>query len=388
MTPLAALLRQRILDQGPLPFIDFMASCLTHPVHGYSVKGCRIGRRGDFITAPETSQIFGELIGLWMVDCWEKLNCPDRFRLIELGPGNGLLMQDALRAAALRPAFGAAAEIHLVETNTDLMAVQKRILGKVTTYWHKTVDSLPSTGPLIVIANEFFDALPVRILRLTKQGWRERYVDWRENSFVTTQAMPQPPFPDKTDHALGPVLESHPDHSDTLPSDTVPSDTTHSDTIPSDTIRIREIRPAAAGLLSALLKRAATGGGYGLVIDYGYTEPPDCETIEAIRHHEYVDPLSKPGETDLAAHVDFTRLCDHVRNNGATVYGPISQRRFLTALGLARRALSLLAQANQKQQECLQSALHRLMASSGMGLAFRVMAFSSPGLPSPDGFEH
>ena len=370
MTPLATLLRRRILTQGPLPFIDFMSSCLTHPVHGYSVKGHRIGRHGDFITAPETSQIFGELIGLWMVDCWEKLNRPQQFRLIELGPGNGQLMQDALRAAAMRPAFGQAAEIHLLETNTDLMAIQNRRIGKTAVYWHKAVDSLPSTGPLIVIANEFFDALPVRILKLAEHGWQERYVDWDQKKFIPIEAAPQPPFPEKP----GDDPEPNPYEPDTTYKPDVP--------------HIREVRPAAAAFLSALLKATATGGGYGLIIDYGYTKPPNRETIEAIRDHHYVDPLSMPGKTDLAAHVDFADLSCKAQNHGATVYGPVSQRRFLTALGLASRARLLLAQANRKQKEQIQSDLYQLMASSKMGLVFRVMGFSSPGLPAPDGFAH
>ncbi len=366
MTPLATLLRRRILTQGPLPFIDFMASCLTHPVHGYAVKGQRIGRYGDFITAPETSQIFGELIGLWMVDCWEKLGRPDRFRLIELGPGNGLLMQDALRAAAIRPAFGEAADIHLLETNSDLMASQSRRIGKA--HWHQRIDSLPSTGPLIVIANEFFDALPVRILRLTGEGWQERHVDWDQKQFIPIEARPQPRFP-------------------AIPGNGSERDQHKPDTAYADTSHICEVRPAAEALLSNLIKRAADGGGYGLIIDYGYTKPPNRETIEAIRQHHYVDPLSQPGETDLAAHVDFAALSHSIQNNRGRVYGPISQRQFLTALGLASRARMLLAHADQKQKEQIQSGLHRLMASSKMGLIFRVMGFSSPGLPTPDGFE-
>ena len=325
---LAARLARRIERDGPIPLAEFMA--LNNAA--YYAGGDPFGRGGDFITAPEISQMFGEIVGLWCVDAWERLGRPADIRLVELGPGRGVLMADALRAARLQPAFRP--EVHLVETSPALRAFQ-RAQG-FDAAWHDRVETVPE-GPAIWIANEFFDALPVRQFLRVNGCWHERLVDYDGTGFR---------------FAAGPALR----HAGA-----------------GEDGDISEVCPAATGMAAALAARPS----YGLAIDYGYVEPPRRPTVQAVSGHEPVDPLSRPGEADMSVHVDFAALVRAGREAGAAVWGPMPQGAWLKRLGIEARAARLGGQ---------EEALARLTAGDAMGRLFRVLAFGPAGAPAPAGF--
>ena len=325
---LAARLARRIERDGPIPLAEFMA--LNNAA--YYAGGDPFGRGGDFITAPEISQMFGEIVGLWCVDAWERLGRPADIRLVELGPGRGVLMADALRAARLEPEFRP--EVHLVETSPALRSLQ-RAQG-FDAAWHDRVETVPE-GPAIWIANEFFDALPVRQFLRVNGCWRERLVDCDNGRFR---------------FAAGPALRRAGSGED------------------GD---MAEVSPAATGMAAALAGRS----GYGLAIDYGYVEPPGRPTVQAVGAHEPVDPLSRPGEVDMSAHVDFAALKRAGREAGAAVWGPVPQGDWLRRLGIEARAARLGGQ---------EEALARLTGGDAMGRLFRVLAFGPAGAPAPAGF--
>lgn len=325
---LAARLSRRIGRDGPIPLAEFMA--LNNAA--YYAGGEPFGRGGDFITAPEISQMFGEIVGLWCVDAWERLGRPADIRLVELGPGRGVLMADALRAARLQPAFRP--EVHLVDTSPALRALQ-RAQG-FDAAWHDRVETVPE-GPAIWIANEFFDALPVRQFLRVNGCWHERLVDYDGSRFR---------------FAAGPALR----HASA-----------------GEDGDISEVCPAATGMAAVLAARP----GYGLAIDYGYVEPPRRPTVQAVRAHEPVDPLSRPGEADMSAHVDFAALVRAGREAGAAVWGPVPQGDWLRRLGIEARAARLGGQ---------EEALARLTGGDAMGRLFRVLAFGPAGAPAPAGF--
>ena len=325
---LAARLARRIGRDGPMSLAEFMA--LSNAA--YYAGRDPFGRGGDFTTAPEVSQMFGEIVGLWCVDAWVQLGRPADVRLIELGPGRGALMADALRAARLEPAFRP--EVHLVETSPALRALQ-RAQG-FDAVWHDSPDTIPD-GPSIWIANEFFDALPVRQFVRIGGSWRERLVDLDGDGFR---------------FVAGPALR----HAGA-----------------GGEGDISEVCPAAGGIAAMLAARP----GYGLVIDYGYVEPPGRPTVQAVSGHEPVDPLSRPGEADMSAHVDFAALMRAGREAGAAVWGPLPQGEWLRRLGIEARAARLGGQ---------EDALARLTGEDAMGRLFRVLAFGPAGAPAPAGF--
>ncbi|MYE02268.1 MAG: class I SAM-dependent methyltransferase [Alphaproteobacteria bacterium] len=290
------------------------------------------GRGGDFTTAPEISQMFGEIVGLWCVDAWTRTGRSAEVRLIELGPGRGVLMADALRAARLEPAFRP--EVHLVETSPALRSLQRR--QGFDAVWHDRPDTIPD-GPSIWIANEFFDALPVRQFVRIGGSWHERLVDLDGDGFR---------------FVAGPALR----HAGA-----------------GEDGDIAEACPAAGGIAAVLAARP----GYGLAIDYGYVEPPGRPTVQAVSGHEPVDPLSRPGEADMSAHVDFAALMRAGREAGAAVWGPVAQGEWLRRLGIEARAARLGGQDD---------ALARLTGEDAMGRLFRVLAFGPAGAPAPAGF--
>ena len=365
MTPLATLLRQRILTQGPITVADWMATVLGHPRHGYYQTRDPLGRAGDFVTAPEISQIFGELIGLWCADLWLRHGRPAPVRLVELGPGRGTLVADLWRAAGIIPGFRDALDIHLVETSPVLRRIQAERLaaaGAPAPHWADRLADVPA-GSSLVIANEFFDALPIHQLVTVGGAWRERLVDWDDDGgrfrFVAGPEVPPP---------AQAALPGHP------PDDTSPDGA------------ILEVSPAALSLTVELAERLAGHGLAALIIDYGHDRRGIGETLQAVRDHRPVGCLEDPGTADVTAHVDFAALAQAASASGATVHGPVTQRAFLGSLGLAERSRKL-REARPDQAEAIAAGADRLVESSprGMGALFRVMALSRPDI-GPAGF--
>lgn len=341
--------------EGPMRIERYMALCLGHPAHGYYMTRDPLGARGDFTTAPEISQMFGELLGLWAAEVWRMMGEPPHIVLAELGPGRGTLMADVLRAARALPAFAAAAQVHLVETSPVLVARQKETLAGREVTWHADIGTLPD-GPAIVLANEFFDALPIRQFVRAKGGWHERLVGLGENGALAFGLAAEPttdlPFPTEAEGA------------------------------------VREISPDGLRLAHALAARLAAQGGACLVVDYGHDEDRPGDTLQAVKGHAFSDPLAEPGEADLTAHVDFSALARAALTAGTAVYGPARQGDFLRSLGLDARA-DALARSRPQAAAAVKAAALRLTDQSSpraMGALFRAMAFAHAGLPALPGF--
>ncbi|GJD80953.1 ATP synthase subunit beta [Methylobacterium gregans] len=355
-TPLGAEIAALIRQTGPIGIDRYMALCLGHPVHGYYRTRDPLGVRGDFTTAPEISQMFGELIGVWVALVRQQMGAPEDLALVELGPGRGTLMADALRA--LRAAApGARPAVHLVETSPVLRAAQEARLAGTGAVWHGGIDTLPA-GPMIVLANEFLDCLPVRQFQRTGRGWCERVVGLVEGRLA---------------FGLAP---------DTLPEIEAEAPEGALMTLPS----------AGLDLVRAVSRRLGTGGGALLAIDYGHVRPGFGDTLQALAGHAFADPLAAPGEADLTVHVDFAALARAAAAEGAAVHGPATQRDFLLAMGLAARAERLKARAGADQARAIDAAAERLTdpAERGMGSLFKVLALadprlgSLPALPAPE----
>ncbi|WP_052389071.1 class I SAM-dependent methyltransferase [Belnapia moabensis] len=305
------------------------------------------GRGGDFTTAPEISQAFGECLGLWAAVTWQMMGAPAPVRLVELGPGRGTLMADALRAVAeVMPAFRAAAEVHLVETSPALRAAQAARLPGAA--WHERVEVVPA-GPAIVIANEFFDALPIRQFIRREDGWRERFV------------------------AAGGFVEQAVEETPALP-----------DTAPEGAVF--EVSEAGLAIAHQLGGRLREQGGAALVLDYGPGEPGFGDSLQAMAGHGRADPLAEPGSVDITAHVPFPALAAAAREAGAATHGPLPMGLFLQRLGLMSRA-AILARSNLRQAGLILSGAERLVAPEGMGRLFKALCLCHPGLAIPPGFE-
>ena len=365
MSDLRDHLSRRIALEGPLTVAQYMEECLGNPQYGYYITRDPLGGAGDFTTAPEISQMFGELLGLWAAVQWQGLGGPSEIQLIELGPGRGTLMADALRAAGQVPAFRQAARVHLVETSPVLRDRQATALTvghpDVPVAWWDSLSQVPS-GPAIVFANEFFDALPVRQFQRDPDGWRERLVTWDETTeaFVFTLSGIQSATP-----MIPPPLNGAPIGS------------------------LVEICPAGARQAQVLASRLAEQGGAALIVDYGHDRSAPGDTLQAVQDHQYTDVLANPGVADLTAHVDFQQLAAQCIQAGAATFGPVGQGAFLTALGIRERAASLAARADARQRGDIQAALDRLIGTGegGMGDLFRVLAVQHPGMPAPPGFD-
>ena len=354
-TPLLGELRRLIALDGPISVERYMALCLGHPVHGYYRTRDPLGAAGDFTTAPEISQIFGELLGLWTAEVWHGLGRPGAFRLVELGPGRGTLMADALRALrAAAPDCLAAADLHLVETSPVLRAAQARALPGAAPTWHEGIDTLPA-GPTIALANEFFDALPVRQYQRTERGWCERRIGLGPDDALAFGLSPDPTPEIAAEGAPGAVL--------TLPA-------------------------VGLDLARQLAGRLAREGGALLAIDYGDLYGGTADTLQAVVRHRFADLLAAPGEADLTAQVDFAALGRAAAGEGAVVHGPVTQADFLLALGLAQRAERLAARANPAQAAAVRAGADRLTdrATRGMGHLFKVMGLAGPNQPALPGF--
>jgi NADH dehydrogenase [ubiquinone] 1 alpha subcomplex assembly factor 7 len=356
---LAAKIAKRIRAEGPLTVAAYMAMAAHDPADGYYTTRAPIGAAGDFTTAPEISQIFGELIGLWCAERWERLGRPDPVILAELGPGRGLLMRDFLRAACIVPGFRRALRLHLVEMSSALRVEQQRRLGDAHPVWVERIEDLPD-GPMLLVANEFLDALPIRqFVRCTKH-WAERMVALDNAGRFAFVDGPESPVAS---------LLVPPSLREGSPG------------------TIAEVAPAALAVAAALGNRLTTQPGAALFIDYGYFPSAPGSTLRAISRHRATAPLAAPGCADLSAHVDFATFAEAARAAGADTHGPVTQGRFLTALGAGLRAKALSERATPSQRATLENSVRRLTAPNEMGELFKVIALTSPGLPVPAGFE-
>ena len=339
-------LARAITLAGPMPVAYFMGAANAH----YYATRDPLGTAGDFTTAPEISQIFGELVGLWLADLWARAGKPAKAHYVELGPGRGTLAADALRAmrgAGLTPA------VHFVETSPVLRAAQADRHPDAA--WHDNVATLPADAPLLIVANEFFDALPIRQIVRTAADWRERLVACQDTLFL--------PIPGGT-----PVDAIVPAHL--------------VDAAPGSII---ETSPESVDLMSALAARLKAQGGAAIVIDYGYEGPAVGDTLQAVRGHAYANPFDAPGEQDLTAHVDFGTLGAAARVAGCRVDGPTGQGEWLTRLGINERADTLRRTAPERGAE-IAAATTRLTAPDAMGTLFRALAITAPDWPTPEGF--
>ncbi len=345
----------RIARHGPVSVERFMDWANA----AYYAQGEAIGQAGDFITAPEISQVFGELIGAWCLTQWQAMDQPDPLRLVELGPGRGALIADLLRVAALRPAFAKAIDVHLVETSPALRQRQRQALGTRNAAWHDRFDGVPQ-GPLLLIANEFLDALPIRQWVRRADGWRERLVGIAEGRPVFQES----PTPDPRAPAiLAPAQRAAPLGA------------------------IVEHCPAAHVLIRAVAERIARAGGYALFIDYGPAESAAGDSLQAVRRHRPVSALDSPGRADLTAHVDFQALADTARQAGARVFGPVGQGEWLRRLGVEIRTQALMAGADPERARALALASRRLIAPEEMGTLFKTMAIAPKTSAPPPGYE-
>lgn len=348
--PLLDMLRERIAQRGPLSVDEYMRVCLEDPRHGYWQRATTIGAGGDFVTAPEISQVFGELIGLWSAVVWQRMGRPSPLRLVELGPGRGTLMRDAWRAARAMPQFLDAATIHLIEISAPLREMQQQTLsGSNRVTWHRALDQVPP-GAAIMIANEFLDALPIRQLVYGGDAWHERVIDVDPDSSLRFVAGPRVDFRSAAAPENGAIVE---------------------------------LRAGEDEVLRTLAVR--TEPCIALFIDYGPAEPSFGDTLQAVRRHAYTDPLVEPGTADLTAHVQFAALAEKARAVGLATHGPITQAEFLGRLGIVERTQQLMA-ANPDRAGEIETAVQRLIPPGGMGGLFKVMAIASPHLPPPPPF--
>lgn len=356
MSALGEEILAEIRASGPMGVDRFMALALGHPRHGYYMTRDPLGLAGDFITAPEISQIFGELLGLAMALSWQMLGEPAEVALVELGPGRGTLMMDALRAARALPPFNAAVSVHLVETSPVLQRAQAEALsgsGK-TPRWHPTIDSLPTDRPMLILANEFFDALPVRQFQRRGTEWRERLVGIG------------------ADGALALGLHAAPAEGLTLDA-------------PEGAVF--ETAPIALDIMRRLAERLVAQRGAMIAIDYGHHRFAYGETLQAVKKHEFVSVLAEPGEADITAHVDFSSLAIAARRGGALAHPILTQATLLDRLGIRHRAEILKRKADDPA--AIDAAVARLTGTEprAMGSLFKALAVTSPDLGAPPGFD-
>jgi SAM-dependent MidA family methyltransferase len=339
-------LARAITLAGPIPLSQFMGAANAH----YYATRDPLGANGDFTTAPEVSQMFGELIGLWLADLWERAGRP-RAHFVELGPGRGTLAVDALRAMAKA---GLEPPVHFVETSPRMREEQAKRVSHAE--WAIDLVGLPDDAPLLVVANEFFDALPIRQLVKTGQGWRERLIACQDTLFL----------PIAGDRSFDMII---PERLRDAPAGS-----------------ILETSPASVTVVRQIAQRLLAQGGAALIVDYGYEGPAIGDTLQAVRDHQFVaNPFEAPGEQDLTAHVDFTTLAEAARAEEVQVWGPIDQGMLLTALGIDSRAAAL-ARAAPDRADQLVADRERLVSPEMMGNLFKALALAAPGWPQPAAF--
>lgn len=352
---LPELIDMQIRSSGPMSVASYMALCLTHPTKGYYKSDDPLGTAGDFVTAPEISQMFGELIGFFFVNLWQQMGSPRAFTLLELGPGRGTLMADMLRVACRAEGFRDALDLRLFETNPALISEQN---ARLEPYEPKWIDSFEKVGegPLLVVANEFFDALPIRQFVRMADGWHERMVgltDGQRSFGLNPTPIPVTAMPEAVANA--------------------------------ETNAVFEVGLASGEVMKRLAGIVSTQGGAILAIDYGYGRTQTGETLQGVRKHAYADVLDAPGEVDLSAHVDFEALGSVAAKAGLAVQPLATQGQFLTRLGITERAKALSA-ANPGSATDIAAAKARLVAPEQMGNLFKAFCAASPGL-QPPGFQ-
>jgi NADH dehydrogenase [ubiquinone] 1 alpha subcomplex assembly factor 7 len=358
-SPLQSEIKKLIKSSGPMPVWRYMELCLMHPQHGYYISRDPLGREGDFTTAPEVSQMFGELLGLWAASVWKAMGSPSLLRLVELGPGRGTMMADALRALRVLPPLYQMLNIHLVEINPVLRDKQKATLSAARNIsWHDNIDEVPE-GPAIIFANEYFDVLPIRQAVRQEMGWHERVVVLDETGKLVFDAAPDP-LP-RFEVLLPPLLRAAPAGA------------------------VFEWRPDTE--IMKIASRLRNQGGAALIVDYGHLRSDAGDTFQAIARHSFTDPLQAPGQADITAHVDFQALAHAAEDMGARVHGPVTQGEFLTRLGIETRAVTLMAKASHEVSEDISNALKRLIGGGrgGMGVMFKVLGVSDPRLTALPG---
>jgi SAM-dependent MidA family methyltransferase len=356
MTPLEEEIRRHITMHGPLPLADYMTLCLTHPELGYYTTGNPVGGRassqrqaGDFITAPEVSQMFGEMLGVWCMEMWQALGSPAEFNLVEIGPGRGTLMADLLRVSGALPGFKSACNVRLIEVSPTLSEQQSLTLSSMANVtWLRDIDAL-ERRPTIVLANELLDALPFRQWCKNGEDWFERAVGLIDDQLTFVLRPNRLDIGDLPgDHAARPQAT------------------------------LFETAPAREAFIARIADFLQHNTGAALCIDYGHLKSGFGDTFQAIRDHAYADPLTGLGQTDLTSHVDFAPLCAVAKANGCNVPNPVTQGEFLLSLGLLERAGALGSGRDKSVQERLQQAVERLAGPSQMGDLFKVMGFGAP----------
>ncbi len=358
MTPLEERLIARITAGGPITVADYMTAALTDPDHGYYRRADPLGAAGDFVTAPEISQLFGEMIGAWLIDCWEQCGRPRPVRLVELGPGRGTLMADALRVGRLAPDFLTAIEVHLVEINPALRRAQAATVGRYRPTWHDALPTVP-TGPILLVANEFLDALPIRQLLRLDHAWRERLVGWNvERGFHFVASRAASPLGLLVPRTIEGVRNGD----------------------------LFEFSPAVIDTVAEISRRIAGDGGAALLIDYGRQKSAIGESLRAVRNHAPAPVLSSPGMCDISAHIDFALVRQVAAEGGSMPFGPRAQGPFLEALGIGTRAETLKRDRSRTEAIAIDAAMTRLIDPEAMGTLFKTLAISSGGL-WPPGFD-
>lgn len=338
-------LKRQIAQQGPITVAEFMQLALMHPRYGYYQQQQVFGKEGDFTTAPEISQLFGEMVGVWVASIWQQLGCPKDIALIELGPGRGVLMQDVLRATRHVKGFHDALEIIMIEQSVALTQTQQEALASFSMpkQWYPTLEKLPSK-PSLFIANEFFDALPIHQYVQTQEGLRERLIGVEEDELIfMLSALPADIFVQR------------------MAKQSLERD------------QIIEYSPACEHVMTQIAEHIKRYGGAGLFIDYGYEMPAYGDTLQAVKSHRYHPVLEDVGEADITAHVNFTALAHAAIQTGITQQHIITQSAFLNQMGIEVRAKHLKEKANATQREQLDAALHRLLSQDEMGKLFKVL---------------
>ena len=359
MSSLPDLIRQRIRQHGPMDMAEYMALCLSHPKYGYYMTRDPFGAGGDFITAPEISQMFGEMIGVWLADLWIKMGSPPECFLVECGPGRGTLMADALRATKSVPGFHAAMKLYLMEISPVLKAAQAAKLRAYDPVWINDLARLPAKVPVLLVCNEFLDALPVHQLRKAGGRWLERVVAIGGDD--TLRAGEKEADPSLV-RGLSPVILDSAEGS------------------------VFEVSPALNQFINSVDNLLITQSGAALFLDYGYAKTAPGETLQAVQAHRFESLFTAPGDCDLTAHVDFENVARIASGEGVAVHGPVAQGDFLHALGIEARATRLKNGADVAQCESIESSLKRLIDTEQMGILFKVMALCHDAKIQPAGF--
>jgi NADH dehydrogenase [ubiquinone] 1 alpha subcomplex assembly factor 7 len=353
---LEKVLTEMIAAEGPLPMARYFELCLQHPQYGYYLHQEPFGKEGDFVTAPEYSQMFGELIGVWCAAVYEAMGKPKSFNLVELGPGKGTLMADMLRAGKVMAGFRAAAQVHFVETSRRLREFQRKSVEAqgAKGHWHDHFNEIPS-GPMILVANEFFDIIPYDQYERRHGKWYMRCIglgaDGKLQLGLTSEPIPENRMPLWTRRA--------------------------------EEGAVAEIGPVREAIARQIGERLAADVGVALFIDYGHAASETGDTLHAIRAHKRINILDGPGLADLTSNVDFAALAVAMLEAGAQVHGVITQGEFLKAMGIETRAEMLRGKATEAETEAIDDALQRLTSEKEMGKLVKVMAASAPDMPTP-----